>query len=301
MNSTYPFPDHFEDAKIHETKGGRTALDPLLNHPNKPESKYISKHLNNTKQRNMQKSLEDEIDCAAKIQSMLFPAVLPRLTNSDLAARNRAASQCGGDYYDVLPISNVSDRTPYLICVADVCGKGIPASLLMSNLQATLHTALCYRPSLMDLVLNANRQLLATTPLDRYITAIFVYCEPITGKCEFVNAGHNGGTLIRSDGSMDVLETTGPPLGMMKDMSFFKGELEMRSGDVLSLHSDGVPEAFNSHEEEWGKKRFMNCLFRSRHLSPEEIITKVFKELDAFAANTPQSDDITMLVLKRKA
>lgn len=244
--------------------------------------------------------LEEELALAARIQAKLFPAVLPELLGCELAGRNRPALQCGGDYYDVLPTAEAGERGPHLLCVADVSGKGLPASLLMSNLQAILRTSLGYRPALLDLVVRTNELLHASTPADRYITAILANFEPVTGRCTFINAGHNGGVLIRKNGSVDILKTTGPPLGLLRHLPFLSESIELFPGDVLNLYSDGVPEAFNLQDEEWGNERLMNCLSQCRHMSPENMIAKVFEEIDSFAGDAPQNDDITMLVLKRK-
>jgi sigma-B regulation protein RsbU (phosphoserine phosphatase) len=257
-------------------------------------------HLVTNGHRVERRRLEEELALAARIQARLFPAVLPQLAGCELAARNRPALLCGGDYYDVLPTAEPGERGPHLLCVADVSGKGLPASLLMSNLQATLRASLGYRPALVDLVVRTNELLHASTPTDRYITAILANFEPVTGRCTFVNAGHNGGILIRVDGRVDCLKATGPPLGLLRDLPFLSERIELLPGDVLCLYSDGVPEAFNPQDEEWGDERLMICLHQCRHLDPERIVSKVFEEIDAFAGHAPQHDDITMLVLKRK-
>ena len=246
------------------------------------------------------RQLEEELALAASIQARLFPAVLPELIGCELAARNRPALQCGGDYYDVLPTAEAGECGPHLLCVADVSGKGLPASLLMSNLQAILHTSLGYRPELVNLAVSTNELLHAAIPSDRYVTAILAKFEPVTGRCIYVNAGHNGGVLMRADGKADILKTTGPPLGILRGLPFFAESIELLPGDVLNLYSDGVPEAFNPQDEEWGDERLMRCLNQCRHMSPERIISKVFEEIDTFAADAPQHDDITMLVLKRR-
>jgi sigma-B regulation protein RsbU (phosphoserine phosphatase) len=243
--------------------------------------------------------VEEELALAARIQMRLFPAELPVLAGCKLAACSRPALQCGGDYYDVLPTAEPGERAPHLLCLADVAGHGLPASLLMSNFQATLRASLWHRPALADLVLHANELLHATTPSDRYITAILVSFEPATGRCRFVNAGHRGGVVVRTDGKVDVMEATTPPLGLLGCLPFLSKNTQLLPGDVLVLYSDGVPEAFNSQDEEWGDKRLMRCLNRSLHLSPEEIISRVLREIDSFAGDAPQHDDITMLVLKR--
>jgi len=225
---------------------------------------------------------------------------MPELAGCELAARNRPAFPCGGDYYDVLPTAEDGEQGPYLLCVADVSGNGLPASLLMSNFQATLRTSLWYRPALKELAVLANRLLHARIPPDRYLTAILADFEPSTGRCSFVNAGHDGGVLMRADGKVDVLETTAPPLGLLPDASFLSAQIQFLPGDVLHLYTDGVPEAFNLQGEEWGEVRLMRCLNRCRHLNPVKIISKVFEEVDSFAGDAPQHDDITMLVLKWK-
>lgn len=247
-----------------------------------------------------QRQLQEELELAANIQARLFPAVLPGLAGCELAARNRPALQCGGDYYDVLPTVEPGECGPHLLCVADVSGKGLPASLLMSNLQAILRTSLGYRPDLVNLAVRTNKLLHAATPADRYATAILAKFEPATGKCTFINAGHNGGALIRVDGEVETLKTTGPPLGLWLDLPFICEHLDLFPGDVLNLYSDGVPEAFNSRDEVWGDERLMKCLIQYRHMTPERIISKVFEEIDSFAGDAPQHDDITMLILKRK-
>jgi len=240
-----------------------------------------------------------EFALAASIQAKLFPAFLPELAGCELAARYRPAFLCGGDYYDVLALSDDQKHGHYLLCVADVSGKGLPASLLMSSLQATLRTFVVYRPPLTELVVRTNALLHARIPADRFITAILVDFEPDSGRCRFVNAGHNGGVLVRSDGMVEVLASTGPPLGMLESLAFSAESVVLRAGDVLSLDSDGVTEAFNPFEEEWGLERLLGCLSQWRHSKPETIITRVFEEIDSFAGKAPQHDDITILVLKR--
>ncbi len=132
-------------------------------------------------------------------------------------AANRPAFQCGGDYYDVLPIDaveNGGDKT-FLLCVADVSGKGPPASLLMSNMQATLRALLGRVPTLVELATRTNELLHATTPSNKFVTAILLEIEPKTGAVRYVNAGHGDCMLLRSGGEAERLESTGLPLGMI--------------------------------------------------------------------------------------
>ncbi|HEX8288731.1 MAG TPA: SpoIIE family protein phosphatase [Pyrinomonadaceae bacterium] len=255
------------------------------------------------------KKLEQELALAASIQEGLFPEILPVLPNFELAARNRPALQCGGDYYDVLPIISTEngDGKSFLLCVADVSGKGLPASLLMSNMQATLRALLGRVPTLVELAARTNELLYATTPSNKFVTAILLEVEPGSGIVKYVNAGHGDCMLLRNaSGETERLESTGLPLGMMASdllemlgKNYEERELKLNSGDLLALYSDGVTEAYDEAENEWGDERLLKCL-RSVEKEPvQTIISRVFEEIDCFAGAAPQHDDITLMILKR--
>lgn len=255
------------------------------------------------------KKIEQELELAAGIQAGLFPESLPRVEGYDLAARNRAALWCGGDYYDVLPVEGDAEggERSYLFCVADVSGKGLPASLLMSTMQATLRALLGRVPSLVELVTRTNELLHATTPSNKFVTAIFIAVTPSTGEARYVNAGHGDCLLLRAGGSqVERLESTGLPLGIMPPdvlEMLGKGYEERRvridEGDLLALYSDGVTEAYDEAENEWGDERLLECLRPAAPAPARDIVERVFEEIDRFAGAAPQHDDITMLVLKR--
>lgn len=255
------------------------------------------------------KKMEQELALAASIQEGLFPEFLPRVEGYDLAAKNRPALQCGGDYYDVLPIEKVSEdgEKSYLLCVADVSGKGLPASLLMSNMQATLRALLGRVPTLVELASRTNELLHATTPSNKFVTAILFEIFPLSGKANYVNAGHGDCMLLRgASGKAEKLESTGLPLGMMASemlemlgKGYEEKHLELNSGDLLALYSDGVTEAYDEAENEWGDERLLNCLHPILENSSENIVGKVFEAIDEFAQTAPQHDDITLMIIKR--
>lgn len=203
--------------------------------------------LQNEQERARLALVEQELDLAANIQQALFPEELPEIEGYDIAAFNRAAKVCGGDYYDVLRLSENS----VLFCVADVSGKGLPAALLMSSMQATLRALAGRTASLTELAARTNELLFAASPSNKFITAIFLEIEPQTGKARYVNAGHNECILLGKDGHQ-LLKSTGLPLGMLGGMRY---------------------------EE-------------------KTIISKLIKEIDAFAADAAQHDDITLLIIK---
>lgn len=253
------------------------------------------------------KKMEQELALAANIQQNLFPASLPNLEGYDLAAHNRPARSCGGDYYDALPYTTSSGVCCHLICVADVSGKGLPASLLMSNMQATMRALLGRIPSLTELARHTNSLLYATTPSNKYVTAILLELDPLTGKGQFVNAGHTDCLLLRANGEAEWLQSTGTPLGLMAPdlidlMSpYSEKSFEIRPGDMIALFSDGVTEAQDEDENEYGEARVADFMRPLAHEPAAVIVGKVFEEIDRFAGAAPQYDDITLFVIKRIA
>ncbi len=250
-----------------------------------------------------QKKVEQELALAASIQQNLFPARLPKMLHLELAARNRPARSCGGDYYDALHISGQT----HLICVADVSGKGLPASLLMSNMQATMRALLGRIPSLTELATLTNSLLYATTPDNKYVTAILVELDPETGKGRYVNAGHQDCMLMRADGEVEWIKSTGTPLGMMAPdiielvAPYSEKTLELHPGDLLALFSDGVTEAHDEEDNEFGEERLAEFMRPIRNEPAETLVDKVFCEIDRYAGSAPQYDDITLFIIKRAA
>ena len=255
------------------------------------------------------KKMEQELQLAASIQQGLFPEFLPKINGYDIAAKNRSALQCGGDYYDVLPIEKTSEtgEKSYLLCVADVSGKGLPASLLMSNMQATLRALLGRVPTLVELASLTNKLLYATTPSNKFVTAILFEVFPDSGKAVYVSAGHGDCVLLRNSGAVEKFDSTGLPLGMMDSemlemlgKGYEEKHIELNSGDLLALYSDGVTEAYDIAENEWGDDRLLKCLRPILAESSENIVGKVFESIDDFAQTAPQHDDITLMIIKRE-
>ncbi len=246
------------------------------------------------------RKIEQELELAASIQKDLFPKELPALEGIDLAARSLAARQVGGDYYDVLSWDTSARDQPHLLCVADVSGKGIPASLLMSNIQATLRALLSPGLRLVDLVTRTSQLLYATTPSNKYATAFLALVDPAKGKITYVNAGHNDGLLLRANGELLRMTSTGPPLGLLPAIPFEEGQAQMQPGDLIAICSDGVVEAQNRAEEEFEEERFLDSLRSANGSGANTIIDTVFQAVQQFAGDAPQHDDITLMVLLRQ-
>jgi sigma-B regulation protein RsbU (phosphoserine phosphatase) len=247
----------------------------------------------------VRQQMEKEVALAANIQRDLFPAVLPQLASSDVAARNRQAKLVGGDYYDILPVQGNGPDQPHLLCVVDISGKGMFAALLMSNIQATLRALLSHGQSLSDLAKQANNLLHATTPGNRYATAFLNRYDPVTGVCQWVNCGHNDGLVLRKSGEVEMMPCTGIALGLFPRIEYEAQTFELHSGDLLAIYSDGVTEANNAAEEEFSLERFVAVLKAKRDRPSSEIVDTVIQEIDAFVGEAPQFDDITLMVMKR--
>ncbi len=245
------------------------------------------------------KQLEKELALAAAIQQGLFPASLPPLQSSDIAARNRQAKQVGGDYYDAIPTGQPGPSQPHLLCVVDISGKGMFASILMSNIQATLRALLSQDCGLPVLASRANDLLYATTPSNRYATAIMVFYNPASGECTWVNCGHNDGVILRANGAVEMLECSGIALGLFPKRAYPSQDFVLHDGDLLALYSDGVTEAQDNADNEFGIDRLVDCLRAHSNEDAAAIVDSVFVEIDAFAGSAPQFDDITMMVMKR--
>jgi phosphoserine phosphatase RsbU/P len=246
--------------------------------------------------------LENELDLAARIQADLFPSQLPRLAGYEIAARNRPARRCGGDYYDALPMAGRAQEDGLLLCVADVAGKGLPAALVMSNMQATLRALLGRMDSIAGMAEHASRLLFGSTPAEKYVTAAFAAVVPATGALTFVGAGHLDNLILRANGGAELLESTGMPLGLISPgLPYGQTTHALEAGDTLVLFSDGVTDAQNSAEEDFGDARLLEVLRASTAMSADSMVSRVFDAIDRFTGLAPQFDDMTMLVLKRTA
>ena len=241
------------------------------------------------------KKIEKELELAADIQRRLLPASMPAVAGLDVFAATRPARHVGGDYFDAVPLA--SGET--IFCVADVSGKGIAASLLMSNFQASLRALASTGRPLSEIVSRMNDLMHASTASNKYVTAIFVRVDPASRVCILVNAGHNDGLIARAGGTIDRIKASGTPVGLMPARTYTETSSELALGDVIALYSDGVTEANDPEENEFGDERLIALLRAGEGTRAEELVAGVFVEVDGFASTAPQYDDITMMVIRR--
>ncbi len=243
------------------------------------------------------KRLEEELNLAKNIQQRLLPDNMPEINNYDIHGLNIPSKSVGGDYFDIIKLSD----NEYLIIIADVSGKGMPASLLMSNLQAGIHTLKNENYDLAEITFRLNNLIHQNTTIEKYITFFISKIYLDKNKLEFVNAGHNPPYLFNQDGSSKTLETGGIILGMMAGYKYEIGTLNLEPGCRLFMFTDGVTEAMSAEDEpfeEYRVEEFFKIL--SPKLSSKEINEKMIETLYDFAGDPTEDDDITMLTIQRK-
>ncbi len=239
--------------------------------------------------------MEDELAIAREIQQGLLPRSLPKLEGFEVRAINVPSKQVGGDYYDVVPISHGE----YIFAIGDVSGKGTPAALLMANVQASLRAFAPMGLSLSEATGRINDLMCLSTGQDKFITFFWGCLNHATKQFRYVNAGHNPPFLLRATGEVERLDVGGIILGLMKTPTPYpEGVVTLNSGDVIVMFTDGVSEAMNPAEEDFTEARLEEVLKSSRSVSPQQVILDVQRALEAYTRGAPQSDDITMLVLK---
>ncbi|MEX2191496.1 MAG: GAF domain-containing SpoIIE family protein phosphatase [Bacteroidota bacterium] len=239
--------------------------------------------------------LEDELKIAREIQQGLLPQKLPQIPGYDLAAVNVSSKQVGGDYYDVLPRS----ETEYVIAIGDVSGKGTPAALLMATVQAAMRALAPLHSDLPGTTSRINDITFENTGGDKFITFFWGIVDSKARSFRYVNAGHNPPFLVRKDGSMLRLTEGGLILGIMKTLQPYKeGFVQLVPGDTLFLFTDGVSEAMNAEGEDFTEERLEELVSRISDRTARDMIQEVRTAVEEFCKGTPQSDDITMMVLK---
>jgi serine phosphatase RsbU (regulator of sigma subunit) len=247
-------------------------------------------------------TMKRDLEIAREIQTWLVPSVAPAVAGADIAFASRPQNSVAGDYYDAFyPTASAEEHGKAMLVIADVAGKSIPAALLMATLQASLRTIAGEGPSLGDLVLRLNRYASAHS-LDgrRFTTAVLAEYEPATRQLVYVNAGHNPPILRRANGAIEKLEVGGLPLGIDTTAVYATATLELKSGDALIFYTDGVVEAFNDRNEEFGNERWLGAITALPNWGAAESLQFLMKRVDDFVGLTRQSDDITCLVFRSK-
>ena len=240
--------------------------------------------------------LQKELELARRIQVALFPNTLPTVPGYEFFASNHPSQTVSGDLYRIETRENTNDC---VLLVADVSGKGIAASLLTASLEALAMGPIEMGRSPDEICNKVSRRLHARTPDERYATALLAVLEPETGVIRYANAGHNPALVVRRDGSVEELWSTGIPLGMIADAEYTTEKVTLEPGDTIVIYTDGITEARNRQGEEYRPRRLKAVCRKHRSSSASALARAVAADLDAFTDGVPYDDDRTIVIARR--
>ena len=233
-----------------------------------------------------------QIEEAREIQRRLLPKEIPQVCGCDISFAWQPAQAVSGDYFDVLKL----DEDRVALCIADVSGKGLPAALLMSNVQAAVRAFASAETSPAELCARVNRVVSSNIADDKFITLFYCVIDCKAGKLAYANAGHNPAILVREDGGVVRLETGGAVLGPFPESGYEQGEVEIRRGDRVLLFTDGMTEAMDESGEEFGEERLMRLAVDNRRLDAHEMQAVVTRAVAGHAGECFH-DDATLVAL----
>ena len=237
-----------------------------------------------------------ELEIAKQVQARLFPQSQPPLKTLEYAGLCIQARKVGGDYYDFLDLGR--QRLGFVI--GDISGKGIAAALLMANLQANLRSQCAIAlDQPQRLLCSVNQLFCENTPDGAFATLFFAEYDDQLGRLRYANCGHLSALLLRSDNTLERLDSTATVLGVFKEWDCEIAERQLCPGDTLALYTDGVTESYNPAEEEFGEQRLIEALRRNRDLSSQALLASIVEEVRRFSPNE-QHDDITLIIAKHK-
>ncbi|MFN3404101.1 MAG: PP2C family protein-serine/threonine phosphatase [Cytophagaceae bacterium] len=238
-----------------------------------------------------QQALKKELEIARDVQSLLFPKSLPYTDNLKLKADYLPHHTIGGDYYDYIEL----DKNKFIICIADVSGKGIPAALLMSNFQASLRTLTRQTDDLKKIVNELNYIIKLNAKGDRFITFFIALIDTSKNKINFINAGHNPSFIISSEGRVEIMDKGTTVLGVFENLPFMEeGEIAYTKDSLLFLYTDGITETSNAKDDEFGQERLLKVLLKKKNEDLSKMHSDLLKDLNKFKGDKIFPDDITI-------
>jgi serine phosphatase RsbU (regulator of sigma subunit) len=247
--------------------------------------------------------MKRDLQIAREIQTWLLPGAPPQIPGLVIAYATRPANTVAGDYYDVFPRpggSNEDNRV--VLAVADVAGKSIPAAMLMATFQASLKTLSTAQVALPELAANMNRYACTNSQGGlRFTTAFLAEYDPVRRTIDYINAGHNNPILRRASGQIERLDVGGLPIGIQPGVKYDSATVTLAPNDWLIIFTDGLVEAENAGQEEYGERRLLSAIEAGKAVEPRELLKRLMSELDLFVGNTPQHDDVTCMLLKAES
>ncbi len=245
-------------------------------------------------ERKIKLEMEEELRVARTVQEFFIPRKSLIAGQFRIAGANFPSLEVSGDYYDFFPSMN----RLIAFAIADVAGKGVPASLLMASFRALLRTMAPYTATARQIAVRANQILIDTVRPGDFVTAFIGVLDPDTGEVSYCNAGHNAPIVVAPDGSYRTLEVGGPVLGIIRDAQYHEGRFRM-TDEVLVCYTDGATEARNAAEEEYGEERFIQSVRQNLSLMPYRLCTALYASVRQFSGTAKHHDDTTYLAIRR--
>lgn len=240
--------------------------------------------------------LERELEVAAAVQRELLPRGFTAPPGFEIAARTEPCRHVGGDVYDLVETSR-----GLVILAGDVAGKGVPAALMASSLQAAVRLLARSCQDVHSLASQLHLHLLATTPENKFATLFVGFLAP-DGRLSYVSAGHNPSILVRADGTNQLLHSSGPPLGLLPGATYETATTELDEGSLLVIYTDGFSEAPSaSTGEDFGVERLVALAVENRAAPAETLVDRAFRDVTVFTAGQPAHDDRTLVVVRKLA
>jgi len=243
--------------------------------------------------RQAQRQRADELQDAREIQNHLLPQSIPQIKDYEIAAVSQPVRYVGGDFYDVVRIS----ETQTVLCIADVAGKGLPAALLMSSLQAALRPLMWETRSPREVCARLNRVLCEIAPVGKFVSFFYAVLDSTDNRLTYCNAGHNPPVLLRANGTAGELNAAGAVLGQFPDWVYEQSETRLQAGDALLMFTDGLVEVCNHDDEPFGEERLVRIARENRGTGAEQLKTLLMRAASEHCGARFQ-DDATMIVLR---
>jgi serine phosphatase RsbU (regulator of sigma subunit) len=242
------------------------------------------------------KRFEQEVKLARRIQVALLPAENPEVAGLEIHGGNIPSRGVSGDYYQVV---ERPDTNEVALIIADVSGKGIGASLLTFYVDALVNAYLGENLEPAEIFNRVSPQMNAKTPVESFATAFLGILSTDTGALRFASAGHDPTILVRSGGEFELLMPTGMPLGLMPEATYTASEATLEAGDSLVMYTDGITEAANPEQEEFGRERLIEVCREHHAESPKELASSIEAVVDTFVEGVPYHDDRTLVIVRR--
>ena len=241
-----------------------------------------------------------ELHIAAEIQQSFLPEVIPQITGFDIAAKSVMAKEVGGDFFDVIPFEIIPlEKGTLGIIIADVSGKGVPAALFMALSRIVVRVNALWHRDPARAIFDANNIIAQDSKAGMFVTLFYGILSEKNQTLTYVNAGHNPPVVFRSrDESLEELMPTGIVLGAIENREYFSRAVDIGTGDIIVLYTDGITESINAREEMYGEERLHSIIRTNSRLSAVEIMTRILESVQEFTGDMPQFDDITLMVIK---